>query len=121
MPPLDTLDRLLEHVVEVESEMISLSAQAHRRISEWIGASGAEITDEVLEALQYQDILSQQLGATIEAIEGVRELLSQNGEDAEALAGIDAKLFGILETARSKHAAFSGRVHQDDGEGIEFF
>ncbi|MBN2869738.1 MAG: hypothetical protein JXK04_02145 [Campylobacterales bacterium] len=121
MAPLDTLDRLLEHVIEVESEMIVLSAQAHRRISEWIGASGAEVTDEVLEALQYQDILSQQLGATTEAIKGMRELLPKNGENAEALAGMDAKLLGILETARSKHAAFSGRVDQDDGEGIEFF
>lgn len=126
MAALETLDKLLEHVIEVESEMVALSAQAHSRISEWISASGREITDEVLEALQYQDILSQQLGATIDAIESVRKhflgACAQSGEGTgEAMESVDAKLLEILETAHSRHAAFGGRVHHDDGEGIEFF
>ncbi len=129
MEPLQTLDRLLEHVIDVEREMITLSAEAHRRISAWITASGGEITDDVVEALQYQDILSQQLSATIEAIESVRRHVggicdASSGRDAEgdeAMERIDTHLAEILETAQSKRLAFGGRVHQDDDEGIEFF
>lgn len=118
------LDRLLEHVMGVEEEMIELSAASHRAISGWINGSGGEIPDEVLEALQYQDILSQQLGATIEAIGKARGYLAQSpgsgAKDKDALAQADAELLAILETAQSKHAAFRGR-DGDDNEGIEFF
>ena len=124
MASLPALDRLLEHVIGVEREMIELSAASHRTISGWINGSGTPIPDEVLEALQYQDILSQQLGATIEAIEKVREHLGQvagtAGDGDDILLDADAKLLGILETAQSKHAAFRGR-DGNDTEAIEFF
>lgn len=128
MASLQTLDRLLEHLIDVESEMITLSANAHRSITGWIKETKLQASDEVLEAMQYQDILSQQLGATIEAIGSIRELLAQNmeteiHEDSAAMAKIgqmDAKLVEVLEKAQQKRAAFSGKSESDD-EGIEFF
>lgn len=125
---LGTLDPLLKHLIEVESEMIMLSAKAHRTIAEWIRATNLEVSDEVLEAMQYQDILSQQLGATIEAIGRLRELSSQNSDTEyqadlitmEKIGLMDTKLVEILENAQQKRAAFSGKSDPDD-EGIEFF
>jgi hypothetical protein len=114
MASQSSLDRVLEHVMGVEEEMIALSAASHRAISGWMRDAGAEVPDEVLEALQYQDILSQQLGATIEAIGKVREMLAHPSAPEQ-----DAKLLDILETAQSKHAAYRGKV-EDDSEGIEF-
>lgn len=128
MMSLGTLDPLLKHLIEVESEMITLSAKAHRTIAEWIRATHLEVSDEVLEAMQYQDILSQQLGATIEAIGRLRELSSQNSDTEhqadlitmEKIGLMDTKLVEILEKAQQKRAAFSGKSDPDD-EGIEFF
>lgn len=129
MVSVNTLDRLLGHVVEVETEMIELSGESHRRISEWINHSGAAVSDEVLEAMQYQDILSQQLSATIEAVESIRahmgELLecsTQNSLDVvNIIETIDAKLVEVLEKAEQKRKAFGGKIHQDVDDGIEFF
>lgn len=128
MIPLNTLDCLLAHLIDVESEMITLSANAHRTVAGWIQDEKLQVSDEVLEAMQYQDILSQQLGATIEAIESIRELLSQSVDTEiqegtvtiEKIGQMDAKLVSVLEKAQQKRAAFSGRSAQDD-EAIEFF
>lgn len=129
MASVTTLDRLLGHVIEVETEMIVLSGESHRRISEWIQKSGVKVSDEVLEAMQYQDILSQQLSATIEAVESIRahmgELLESSTQNSSNVLNmietIDAKLVEVLEKAEQKRKAFSGKVHQDVDEGIEFF
>lgn len=124
-----TLDRLLAHVMEVESEMIDLSGRAHRKISQWIGETGAQPSDEVLEALQYQDILSQQLSATVEAIATLRSQmermadlpLREEPELEEKVAVADVKLQEALETALSKHSAYRGRADAETDDGIEFF
>lgn len=124
MVSVETLDPLLKHLIEVESEMITLSAKAHRTIAEWIRETNLQASDEVLEAMQYQDILSQQLGATIEAIGRIRELSAQSTEadliTMEKIGLMDTKLVEILEKAQQKRAAFSGKSDPDD-EGIEFF
>lgn len=123
MDTLQSFDPLLEHLIDVESEMIELSAKAHRTIIGWIGESGLQPGDEVLEALQYQDILAQQLGATIEAIKSIQEILAQKREEpvsALRVAQADAKLTDVLEKARQKRVAFSGKSGSDD-EAIEFF
>lgn len=128
MVSVETLDPLLKHLIEVESEMITLSAKAHRTIAEWIRETNLQASDEVLEAMQYQDILSQQLGATIEAIGRIRELSSQSTDTEyeadlitmEKIGLMDTKLVEILEKAQQKRAAFSGKSDPDE-EGIEFF
>lgn len=127
MVSVETLDPLLKHLIEVESEMITLSGRAYGAIAGWIRETKLEASDEVLEAMQYQDILSQQLGATIEALEDIRELLSieSDGGDENSLRMqkirlMDAKLVDILATAQQKRAAFSGKSDSDD-DGIEFF
>lgn len=129
MASVNTLDRLLGHVIEVETEMIELSGESHRRISEWMQTAGAKVSDDVLEAMQYQDILSQQLSATIEAVESIRAHLSQmfdcsvknSAEVIEVIESIDARLVEVLEKAEQKRQAFRGKVHHDVDEGIEFF
>lgn len=125
MKSFDTLDRLLGHIIEVETEMIALSGESHRRITQWIRENGLNVSDTALEALQYQDILSQQLGATIEAIEGIRIHLGEiacasasEGSDT-AFESMDAKLAEVLGKAQEKREAFSGRSEHE--EEIEFF
>ncbi len=129
MGPFATLDRLLGHVIDVENEMIDLSSRAHQKICTWVGETGQAPSDEVLEALQYQDILSQQLGATIEAIDSLRTHLdaivggsSAEGEAlSEAIKAVDAKLIEILEKAEAKRSAFRGKENAEADDGIEFF
>lgn len=128
MASLEALDQFLKHLIDVESEMIDLSNRSHQNIAAWIENAKLEASEEVLQAMQYQDILSQQLGATIEAIGSIREFLSKNvdsrtEEDLKAVSEIeqmDAKLIDVLEKAQEKRAAFSGKSGVSDDE-IEFF
>lgn len=126
MSSFKTLDRLLGHVIEVEMEMIALSAESHRRISEWMKCSTGSISDEVLEVMQYQDILSQQLNATCEAMRKIREHLCEDHDLSNEnvfviLNTMDERMVEILENAQNKHLAFGGKLHHDNDEGIDFF
>lgn len=89
------------------------------------------IDDDVAEALQYQDIIAQQLSATIEAIEAVHKSLEvfehaySNDEKTavESMEKLQNKLGTALSKAKEKRDAFSGHVHHDsdDEDAIEFF
>ena len=126
MASSNILDRLLTHVIEVEAEMITLSGESHRRISEWMNNSGISLNDEVIEAMQYQDILSQQLTATSEAMMSIREHLGEifdtsNQDALTVIDAIDTRMVDVLDKAQFKRSAFGGKVHCGDEEGIEFF
>lgn len=127
---LHTLNGLLEHIKTVEHEMIALTAEGQHRMVRFIEKNGLTLDDETLEAMQYQDIIAQQLAATIEAIESAQEhmhyfLKAFSKDDeiaAQSIEKMDTKLTAALSRAKDKHSAFSGRVHrQDDDEGVEFF
>lgn len=126
---LNTLDGLLEHVKTVERETIHLTQEAQLRLVRFIEKNGLKLDDETLEAMQYQDIIAQQLNATIEAIESAqghlqyfqRAFSEDDTTAAQSIEKMHLKLTSALERAKEKHSAFSGRVHQSDDDGIEFF
>ncbi|MDD5717574.1 MAG: hypothetical protein PHW64_07195 [Sulfuricurvum sp.] len=126
---LTTLDGLLEHIKSVEKETIELTNETHMRIARFIQSNGLQLDDETVESMQYQDIIAQQLSATIEAIESVQEHLRSfvqvvEGNDASVIENIDkmhAKLNATLERAEQRRSAFGGKLHHDDDDGIEFF
>jgi len=121
MEILNSMDQLFEHVKEVEEDVIDLSKESLLKLSNFLEQNAIEIDDEVAESLQYQDIISQQLSATIEVMQSVRESISEfnNGDDIHIL---QSKLGIALERAKEKRQAFSGNVaHTSDDEAIEFF
>ena len=126
----DSLNELLEHIKQVEQDTITISKEAQLKIAAFIERSGVEIDDEAAEALQYQDIVSQQLSATIEAIDLVQQNLqvfAHNFAEDEKMTDSSAallrkKLDGVLETAQAKREAFSGHIKDtSDEHEIEFF
>lgn len=127
---LHTLDGLLDHVKTVERETIGLTQEAQLRFVRFLEKNGLTADDKTLEAMQYQDIIAQQLGATIEAIESAQEHMQYfihafSEDDALAAHSIEkmqGKLTDALERAKEKYCAFSGKVHREnDDDGIEFF
>jgi hypothetical protein len=126
----DSLNNLLEHIKEVEQDTIKISQEAQMKLSSFIERNKIQIDDEAAEALQYQDIVSQQLTATIEAIELVQknlQMFAHNFREDEKIADdsvdkLRSKMDLVLEQARSKKEAFSGRLkNQLDEQEIEFF
>jgi hypothetical protein len=77
---------------------------------------------------KYQDIIAQQLSATIEAIENAQTHLrfftrAFSEDDLMAVESIEKmhnKLTAALDTAKQKHGAYGGKLQHDD-DGIEFF
>jgi hypothetical protein len=127
---LTTLNGLLEHIKTVERETIVLTQEAQLRIVRFIEKNKMQVDDETLEAMQYQDIIAQQLSATIEAIESAQEHMQyfihafthDDQTAAQSIEKMQGKLTNALEKAKEKHSAFSGKVNrEDDEDGIEFF
>ena len=80
--------------------------------------------------MQYQDIITQQLNATIEAIDSMRssiEIFShayKNDEDlvSESMKKLQEKLNITLQDAKDKKDRFSGKsVLENADDEIEFF
>ena len=126
----DSLNNLLEHIKQVEKDTINISKEAQMKLSSFIERNEIQIDDEAAEALQYQDIVSQQLSATIEAIELVQknlQMFAHNFKEDEKIADdsvvkLRGKMDIVLEQARAKKDAFSGHVKdQTDEHEIEFF
>ena len=126
----DSLNDLLEHIKQVERDTINISKEAQLKLSSFIEKNGIEIDDEAAEALQYQDIVSQQLTATIEAIELVQKnlkMFAHTFKEDERIADdsvdkLRTKMTAVLEEAKAKKDAFSGHVkNKTDEHEIEFF
>ena len=128
---LNSVDELLSHIKEVQQDAIDLSRESLLMISSFIEKNSLEIDADVANALQYQDIISQQLTATIEAINSVQSSIYrfshsyQTDENlvVESIKKLEDKLSAALGEAKDKKSRFSGRVASDDAtiEEIEFF
>jgi len=126
----DSLNELLEHIKQVERDTITISKEAQMKLSSFIERNNIEIDDEAAEALQYQDIVSQQLSATIEAIELVQknlQMFAHSFSEDEKIADdsiikLRRKMNAVLEEAKAKKEAYSGHVKsKSDEHEIEFF
>lgn len=125
---LTTLSELLEHIMIVEQETISLTKESQLKMVHFMEENSIVPDDETLEAMQYQDIVSQQLQATIDAILTAKEQLNGYIElnkridksAVESIGTIEMNLKSAIEQAREKREAFGGRLSHGVTD-IEFF
>jgi len=126
---LNSIKELLEHIKEVQKDTIDLSKESTMILSKFIEEQNIELDENVATSLQYQDIISQQLTATIEAIESVQtsiDIFENAFESDEIVASgsmnkLQTKLKATLEDAKIKRDAFSGKLTHEDQDEIEFF
>ena len=128
---LNSVDSLLEHIREVQEDIIGLSNESLLKMSSYIEKNKLEIDDDISTALQYQDIITQQLSATIEAIDSMKSSIStftdayEHDEELvkDSVSKLEEKLNSTLANAKEKKDRFSGKTAQDDAQDdeIEFF
>ncbi len=127
---LDSVDSLLEHIEEVQKDVTHLSNESLLKMSTYIEKNNIEVDDDIATALQYQDIITQQLSATIEAIESMRASIKRfkhafsNDENLaqDSMNKLQEKLNKTLAEAKDKKSRFSGKAIDDaPTDEIEFF
>ena len=128
---LNSLDELLEHIKEVQLDVISLSNDSLLKMSNFIEKNSLEIDEDISTALQYQDIITQQLNASIEAIDSMKTSInrfnhafeSDESLASESLSKLQIKLTQTLQDAKDKKSRFSGKTseHEAPTDEIEFF
>jgi len=127
---LDSIDELLMHIKEVQLDVIELSNESLMKMSSFMEKNGLEIDEDISTALQYQDIVTQQLNASIEAIDSMKKSIkifshafkSDEGLANESLAKLQEKLTATLQEAKDKKSRFSGKHAPEHAEDeIEFF
>jgi len=126
---LNSIKELLEHIKEVQVDTINLSKESTLMISKFIEDKNIELDENAATSLQYQDIISQQLTATIEAIESVQQSINifENAFESDemvasgSMSKLQKKLKNTLEDARIKRDAFSGKLTHENEDEIEFF
>ncbi|MDQ7043973.1 MAG: hypothetical protein Q9M34_10660 [Sulfurimonas sp.] len=127
---LDAMDELLSHIKEVQADVIELSNESLMKMSSFMEKNKLEIDEEISTALQYQDIISQQLSASIEAIDSVKksiDVYSERYKDGEGLTQesigkLQEELRVTLADAKDKKSRFLGKLSESNEEDeIEFF
>jgi len=126
---LTSINDLLSHIKEVEADTIKMSQDSMMMLSEFMEKNSIELDDNAARALQYQDIISQQLTATIDAIESVQNSIhvfkSAYQEDEkivnESLDKLVVKLASATAKAKDRRDAFSGKLGHENEDEIEFF
>ncbi len=128
---LNSVDELLAHIKDVQLDVINLSNESLLKMSDFIEKNSIEIDDDLSTALQYQDIITQQLTASIEAIESTQQSMQRfnyayaSNEDlaTQSMKKLQDNLKVTLEDAKEKKKRFSGKTSNDDVEAdeIEFF
>jgi peroxiredoxin len=122
MSILNAVNELLEHMRNVQVDVIKLSSDSLSNMSGFIEKNGLEVDEEILTSFQYQDIITQQLTANIETIESLKKgiLDFEINKDTQIL---QEKFDVILQEAKEKKERFSGKTVEQDvsTETIEFF
>lgn len=131
MTVLNSVDSLLDHIKEVQEDVIVLSNESLLKMSTYIESNNLEVDDDISTALQYQDIITQQLSATIEAISTMKISMNrfihayENDESLakDSMVKLEEKLNKALSEAQDKKNRFSGKTSQSDVQvdEIEFF
>lgn len=127
---LDSVEELLAHIKEVQLGVMELSSESLMKMSSFMEKNSLEIDEDISTALQYQDIITQQLTATNEAIDSMKKSIdifshafkSDEGLANESIAKLKEKLNTTLQDAKDKKSRFSGKVADDHvDDEIEFF
>ncbi len=123
---------IMKHIKNVQKEIITLSKESSNALLSYIKEKGEPINKEVLMGMQLQDIISQQLGAVVEAIEMVENNVSMHiratQEDnailRNSLSKLHKKLISSLDEAKTKQQALIGHTNiaeEDRNDELEFF
>ena len=126
---LTSINELLEHIKEVQVDTIQLSKDSTMMLGSLLEDNNIELDENAAASLQFQDIISQQLTATIEAINSVQKSIeifeNAYSSDEKVVSGsmdkLQEKLKASLKDARLKREAFSGKLRHKDEDEIEFF
>ena len=127
---LDSIDDLLSHIKDVQLDVIELSNESLMKMSSFMENNKLEIDEDISTALQYQDIITQQLNATIEAIDSMKKSIdifshaykSDEGLANKSIAKLQEKLNATLQDAKDKKSRFSGKFADSNADDeIEFF
>lgn len=129
MNMLKGINELLSHIKDVEKDTIQMSQDSMLMLSTFIEKNNIELDDDAAKALQYQDIISQQLSATIDAIQSVQKSIeifenaykSDEKIASDSINNLHVKLLKATAKAKEKRDAFSGKLGSQDQEEIEFF
>ncbi len=127
---LESVEELLTHIKDVQIDAIKLSSDSLLMISNYIEKNNLEVDDDVAKALQYQDIISQQLTAIIEAIDSVQSNIDRFNHShktdetlaVDSIKKLQEKLATTINDAKDKKNRFSGKsTDNTDFDEIEFF
>lgn len=125
----NNLFKLLSHIKEVQLDVIENSHSCNQTISTFISNKSIEVDDETMAALQYQDILSQQLNAVVESIDAIlvniQSFKHMYTEDSklivENIDKLNDKVNKVLDEAKRKREAFKGNSLDEESGDVEFF
>lgn len=114
---LETIKVALSHIKEVQDNVVTLNHESMHVLNDAIFEADVEIGEEGFVALQHQDILTQQLGATSELIEMISKHI-----DESHFHSLDNNIKASLDVAKAKKEAFSGNAFdQRHSEHLELF
>lgn len=115
-----TID-MINHFKGVEENIISVSKDSSLRLANLIENGTIQANEEVVLALQYQDIVSQRLSATMEAMEETNKYLQQYAKDVLCTEEFLEHLSFTLQNAIKKQLAFEGNCDTDDSSEDDIF
>jgi len=127
---LSSIIEILRHIDSVQKDIAELSERSAKCFHGLIETNSMIADEETLKAFQYQDIITQQIGAVSDAIAAIecniRIYLKAVKEDrnmlGDSIEKLSTKLTKSLETAKERKYAFMGNaIDENKGSQIEFF
>ena len=127
---LSSVLAIMRHVKEVQVEILTLNQQSSDAFIRHLQLKDDVLSDEVLNGMQFQDIITQQLNAIVEAITSVEKSVTIHlraaHEDNEILHEsffkLHNKMLSSLEEAKKKKEAVGGyALVEESQDELEFF
>jgi len=113
-----SLQQALTHIKQVQTDMLEVNKSAMLDIANSLSEN---IDEHILEAIQHQDIISQQFSATISMMENMNNIFSDylSGDSIDFIA-LQKKIEDVVKEAKDQQDRFSGKLAHVI-EDIEFF
>lgn len=127
---LSSMVDILKHIETVQKDVMELSERSMVAFHGFLGENALQPDEKILEAFQYQDIITQQLTAVSEAITTIETNINvylhavkhDQSMLGESIGKLSSKLMKSLQTAKEKQEALIGNsINPKHGESIEFF